>query len=373
VTAKRKEEAYSVIESSDDEVFQTDLYDWYLTQGQADKLLGIQSRYVVTYLQRKSSEDIRHADLLWRYFSQWQRHHDAAKVQYILADSDFDLNLNQRIGYLSQAKANASIFTMGVPKHERYELQRQIQELVDCAMIQSDILEKLQDDERLNPDTRPAILKKIDGKILTLTELYNGYADEASYYDICLLIYQAADHRNPIDVRNTWRNHLESTHSDTLKKGFPLPYEAIASTVRTLGARLELSESTFPITELLPLLERYAFEFQQDVGPKTWVIDTFLDLKVPCETLFSVLEGMYYVDEAPFQGNNKRFIAEDMIYVARRWYEDTCRSGHVLGGDAVANEVLGSLETVMSNGIIGGEVLERAREVKLAIEGALRY
>lgn len=81
-------------------------------------------------------------------------------------------------------------------------------------------------------------------------QLYNAYADQANYYDICLLIYQVAQHRNVADIRATWQNLLETTHNEALAKGDVQPYEVIGEQVRELGMRLNLSESIFPIRRL---------------------------------------------------------------------------------------------------------------------------
>lgn len=102
IIAKRKNEAYGVISDSTDEVFLTSLYDWYLEQGWSDRLLQNNSPFVVTYLERKSADDIAHADLLWRYFAQSQRFYEAANVQYHLAQSAFALPLARRIEYLGR-------------------------------------------------------------------------------------------------------------------------------------------------------------------------------------------------------------------------------------------------------------------------------
>ena len=80
-----------------------------------------------------------------------------------------------------------------------------------------------------------------------LRQLYNDYADQASYYDICLLIYQAAHHRNVADIRATWQNLLEASHHESKLKGDAQPYEVIGEQIRELGVRLALSESIFPI------------------------------------------------------------------------------------------------------------------------------
>ena len=166
--AKRKEEAHEVINNSDDEVFQTDLYDWYIDQGRADRLLQIQSPYIITYLQRRMLEDLAIADLLWRYHSQAHRPHDAAAVQLQLAKSDYTLTLDQRIEYLSRAKANASSYSSGLGRQNRQKLLREVSDLLDVANIQHDLLQKLGDDRRIPADRKVEVLGELNGVILPL-------------------------------------------------------------------------------------------------------------------------------------------------------------------------------------------------------------
>ena len=166
VAAKRRAEAYDVINPSQDEAFQTDLYDWYLSQERTDRILDIQSPYIVTYLERKSSDNVEHADLLWRYHSQRGQNHEAAVVQLMLARSDFKLTLDRRIEYLGRAKANASTTSPGIARHARYQLLRDVSDLLDVANIQSDLLQRLKGDERIPADRRPAIIDDLDGALV---------------------------------------------------------------------------------------------------------------------------------------------------------------------------------------------------------------
>lgn len=167
--AKRRNEAYSVISDSNDEVFLTSLYDWYLEQGWSDRLLATQSPFVVTYLERKSIDDIFHADLLWRYYAQSERYFDAARVQFQLAQSAFNLPLSRRIEYLGQARANASTFTHEIGRQSRQRLLQEIGNLMDVANIQDDLLQRLKEDDRLSKENKDAVLKEIDGPIQDLT------------------------------------------------------------------------------------------------------------------------------------------------------------------------------------------------------------
>lgn len=171
VTAKRRNEAYAVIDNSDDEVFQYVLYDWYLDNGWSDRLLAVRSSYVISYLQRKAKQSVDHADLLWRYFAQRERFHDAAAVQLQLAKSDFQLSLEKRIEYLSRAKANASTFTPGIARQPRQVLLHEVSELLDVANIQDDLLQRLKHERRITAERREQVLAHLDGQVLGLTEV----------------------------------------------------------------------------------------------------------------------------------------------------------------------------------------------------------
>jgi nuclear pore complex protein Nup155 len=177
IISKRRQEAYDQINNSDDEVFQNYLYDWYIKQGWADRLLEIHSPFVVDYLRRSSSSDLAHADLLWRYYAHYHDYFSAAEVQFELAKSDFALSLEKRIEYLSRAKANASTRITGFSdtgvrnRLSRQELLRSITDCLDVANIQDDVLEKLRNEPRLSDEKRQAVLAQLDGKIQSLDEV----------------------------------------------------------------------------------------------------------------------------------------------------------------------------------------------------------
>jgi nuclear pore complex protein Nup155 len=257
--SKRKAEAYTEVDESDDEVFQTFLYDWYIHQGWSERLLEVGSDHVVKYLERRSAGDIAHADLLWRYFARHSQFLDAAKVQLILAKGGFDIKLTSRIEYLSRAKANASTRTNGLQdfgrsRQPRGEVVREINDLLDLANVQQDILFRLLNDPRATAERKAEIEAELDGRILPLDDLYNQYADQASYYDICLQIYNLADYRNAADIAATWTNLISSVDKTARDAKDATPFQAVAAEVTTMGRRLECSDTTFPIRESFYLL-----------------------------------------------------------------------------------------------------------------------
>lgn len=185
------------------------------------------------------------------------------------------------------------------------------------------------------------------------------------------MIYQAGGYQDAVDIKTTWQNLLDHTHTEVSRRGEPLPYEAIVEKIRTLGPRLSLSETLFPINDLVPMLKRYAFEFQRHVGLETWVVDVLVEINVPFESLFAVLEAMYYGDEAPFQGPNRRYISNDLIYVAQLWYQQTSRGNwQILGNEENAAEVSQMLQLLVSE--LEPSRAEECQILRARIEHSLR-
>ncbi|KIW80995.1 hypothetical protein Z517_04018 [Fonsecaea pedrosoi CBS 271.37] len=367
LAATRRNEAYDVISRSKDEAFLTNLYDWYLQQGWYDRLLATESPFIVTYLQRRSTEDILYADLLWKYYSQTNQFSEAAKIQLQLARSSFPLSLEKRIEYLSRARANASTYTPGGSRKMKQQLLQEITELLDIATIQDEVLQRLRDDYRLGPDRRQEVLDQVNGLILDINTLFNNYADNAGYYDLCLLIYQVADHRDPAQIKQTWQQLLQSVHDKVQEEGQIQPFEAIADEVRSLGSKMRVAETTFPVQTLLPILEKYSFEHQRNVAPPHWVVDIFLSLEIPCERLFEILEMMFFSGDPPFVGSNRKYIASELVYVVGRWFHDSTRAGSVIfGSEVAATKVQETMHALLQQGRAAGldeETTRVAREV----------
>lgn len=168
LAATKRNEAQSVVNDSDDELFQFDLYDWYLQQGKIEELLNTESDHVVQFLTKSASTSLERADLLWSFFVRRDKFYEAASVQLELAKSEFAIPLSKRMEYLSRAKANASAQSQGVGRQARQVLLYEVTELLDVANIQDVLLHQLRADERL-ADRRQDITDALDGPILNLT------------------------------------------------------------------------------------------------------------------------------------------------------------------------------------------------------------
>ena len=102
-------------------------------------------------------------------------------------------------------------------------------------------------------------------------------------------------------------------------------------------------------------------------------MDSLIGVGVPFESLFAVLESMYYNDEAPFQGRNRRHIANDIIYVIGLWLRDSSRgAGKILGGEDNAAAITQTLMMLQQSGLLDGETLDECRALRARIELMLR-
>ena len=86
---------------------------------------------------------------------------------------------------------------------------------------------------------------------------------------------------------------------------------------------------------------------------------------------------MFYADETPFSGRNRRFIARDIVYVVGKWLGDRAdwrvRGMDVLGGEASAVEVEQLIGVLVGEGWLGDEgLIEEGRVLRERIARILR-
>ncbi|GAB0133086.1 hypothetical protein EsDP_00001502 [Epichloe bromicola] len=360
--ATKRLEAYDVVNGSDDEVFHFDLYEWYIQQGWTDRILAIDSPHVITFLERLAGTNVEHADLLCRFYTNRSRFFDAAEVQAQLANSDFPLGIKDRIRLLSLAKANANVATVGVSRQQQQQLNHEVTDLLDVANIQDDLLERLKIDDRIDAERTAEIEQALDGKIQGLSELFNDYADQAGYYDLCLLIYHTANYRNPTTISGTWSNLIQQTHDEVMARSEnpepgmptpPLPYEAVSSKIQNIAHHTSLDSFVFPIQTLLPELCRYAVAYQQDAtigADPTWPVQLFLSLGVSHDMIVRVLESIFDTQDYGFSGMVRNRIVENIAYVVNDWVAEVRRRGGAGKGGSIGQsvgELLGRCEAAL--------------------------
>lgn len=318
-----RDQAYRVINESQDELFHNLFYDWYRSRGLQERLLDIQSPYIQTYLERKSSGSVEMANLLWQFHAKNSSYLEAAQVLYDLSRSDFEIPLESRIEYLSQANNFCACVPLARQGPVVSALHQNITEELDVAGIQDDILNEVKVDDRIKDQKKQELVKRLDGKLLPLTDLFNKFADPLTYSVVCLAIFQSADYRGALEIRNCWEKLIELEHEKAEAAEGPAPYETIALLVKSLGRRFSTYENVFPVEDLLPMLETYSLTKQRK-SPRGWIIDAFLAAGVAHDVLFSVLDSMY--EHPSWQGKAAtNLLCSETLHLCNSWFDISMR------------------------------------------------
>ncbi|KAF3924754.1 hypothetical protein AA313_de0209947 [Arthrobotrys entomopaga] len=321
----RHQLAYQVVWESDDEVFQSCLFDWFFDRGLSEKLLSFEGPTIIPYLQRRAANSIQHADLLWQYYSRREVYFDAAATLRELAMSPFEIPLDKRIEYLSRARGLSNCRCPVGSRQAMNDLLQRIQEEMDVAMIQADVLRRIRDDKRISTNKLMELEAVLDGELLPMTDLFNRFADPYGYWDICLQIFQGADYHGTHEIKRVWQALLQKLHDEADADPSKYPHEVVSDEFRNLGQRFSLSEYIFPPEDLVPMLEVYAVENVPDTMHTSWVPQTFLDAGVSAELLLRIIDGMFYRDEVPFNGSNRKKLVRDAVYVAEKWFRSALK------------------------------------------------
>lgn len=187
---KYKEAVFNQALASDDRVFHFELYEWFLREGMTQELLEVSTiidwvymhnkntiwsnpsffqvntPYVIPYLRSHGPFFSEKSSLLWQYYRRNGRHDEAAICLKQLATSDAEIDLNQRVEYLSTAIENARSFKAKSYQTDITNLLRVLEETMEIAEVQVEIRQVLQQTVDLTGS-----LANINTQLLTVTQV----------------------------------------------------------------------------------------------------------------------------------------------------------------------------------------------------------
>jgi len=172
-TTRLRNETWNLIYNSDDELFHYQLYDWLFSRGEAfaERLLEIDSPYVLGYLQYRGAESLDHCELLYQYHARRDNFYRSALVLHELAISEFPLTLEKRLEFFSRARGFCQS-SYSTSRKQVNELSQQLQEELDVAVIQDDLLKRLREDVRISQEKKNKLELALGKKILSLSEVF---------------------------------------------------------------------------------------------------------------------------------------------------------------------------------------------------------
>lgn len=335
---------YDTCFASKDKFFHYEFYQWFINQGVNERLLEINTPFILPFLEEKSEHDLILSDLLWLYHAKRENYFAAANILYSLAISEFKLTLDSRIEYLSRANGFCNCVCPPNLRQQMIQLSAIVQELFEVANVQLDLLSVIKGDSRISKENKEIAVQALDYKIMSITELFNNYADPLGYYELCLLIFKISDYKNTDDILKRWEFFFERLFHEFLvkdKQSQDSFYIVVHNAFTAIGPKISSNDLVFPIDELVRLIAKYIYEAVEEhpsgqLPPKGVIVDMFLKCGVSHEKLYFVLRSL--IEHKSFE-IHPGFIANlkknEMGYLIRQWHSTDKKLRDVVPADAV--------------------------------------
>lgn len=334
-----RDQTYETCFNSQDKSFHYEFYSWFINQGVSERLLEINTPFILPFLEEKSANSLMLSDLLWLYYAKRENYFAAANILYSLAISEFRITLNHRIEYLSRASGFCNCVCPPNLRQKMIELSSIIQELSDVANVQLDILTAIKEDERISEENKNIAIEALNYKILNVSDLFNDYADPLGYYDLCLLIFKISDYKNTDDILKRWELFFERIFHEFLvadsKRREPL-YIILSNAFSAVGQKLSSNDLVFPIDELIKLVGKYIQDsIEEDPSSQTppngILVDIFIRAGVSYGKLYYIMRSFIkHNTYEVYSGFTKDLQDNQMTYLIKNWYNSDKRLREVI-------------------------------------------
>ncbi|KAK6454097.1 nuclear pore complex subunit [Scheffersomyces xylosifermentans] len=362
-----RDSAYETCFASQDKAFHYEFYQWFIAQGVSERLLEINTPFILQFLEEKSEKSLPLSDLLWLYHAKRENYFDAATILYSLSISEFTLDLNQRIEYLSRANGFCNCVCPPNLRQKMIQLSSVIQELFDVANVQLDILTAISSDNRISAANKTLATSALNFKILSISDLFNTYTDPLGYYDLCLLIFKISDYKNTDDILKRWELFFERIFHEFLVKDKSQQepfYVLVNKSFSLTGSKLSSNDLVFPIDELVKLISKYIQEAIEENPvtqrpPKGTIVDMFVKSGVSYDKLYYVFKSL--IEHNTFEiypGFTNDLKANEMTYLIKNWYTSDKKLRELIPSEKIRNledyslEVDPISELVKNNGLL---------------------
>ncbi|XP_062607131.1 nuclear pore complex protein Nup155-like [Saccostrea cucullata] len=290
---KHKEEVFRMSLKSDDELFHVALYDWFFNANLTEKLLEVQTPFIEPYLKRKatcSSEAIGALDMLWKYYEKCRNFSAAARILSRLAERlGTDVNLQQRIEYLSRAIMCAKSSSTRTSSAVEGEFLHELEEKMEVARLQLQVQRALSKLPSNILDVQYA-LTSLDSELMDLTRLYEDFADRFDLSECKLAIVHCAGLYDGALIENLWQNIIDKEIEATINMNPGLRTTNLQNKLLPIGRLYIKSDRYFPIAFLVKHLEQRSCDL--DLNTR-WVFLLMLDIGVPPSKLLEIYDRLF--------------------------------------------------------------------------------
>ncbi|XP_071552896.1 nuclear pore complex protein Nup155 isoform X3 [Panulirus ornatus] len=271
------------IVGSNDELAHVTLYQWLVDTNRTDRLLAISSSFLETFLTRTNGQTpLNH--LLWRYHERKRDYFKAAKTLLLLAEQIGDTPVNVRVEYLSRALMCLSSCEMNTAANYS-DFMLHLEEKKEVARVQLMVLDALQS-EGGSAD----VIGQLNSSLLTLTVLYEKFAEPWSLWECKLAIVHCAGHSEPQLVQSIWTKLIDSELQRS--RGVPVEtrVDSLASKIKTLARLYSANPSYFPLEHIIKECEIRSVQLRADTS---WVVAALRSCGIPISRLINIYHKLY--------------------------------------------------------------------------------
>ncbi|KAJ4002393.1 nucleoporin [Lentinula boryana] len=319
-----KDHAYKLSFSSDDEMFQSTLYDWLISRQLADDLLEIRPPFLETHLKREPVSAEKY-QLLWQFYVKDGQPLRAAEVLLALAEStEFQLQLDSRLEYLTLAVGNAKSHPVSARgRHETaIAFLTDLEEKLEVAQVQLEMYSTLLPHVNDAPEVG-ARVNALSSRLYTMSELYQDYAIPFDLPILKLICLHVAEHRDEVMLRQVWNQIFDQVveqESDPLAQA-----NQLSAILEKLGRRFYPSVFAFPLQLVTNLMVRFSLE-RKDILQSGWAPRTLARAGIPYVEIWDALHEMYESHIPPFNAQaNVQAISSDIATLFTDWLEEVKR------------------------------------------------
>ncbi|KAG9222729.1 hypothetical protein CCMSSC00406_0004643 [Pleurotus cornucopiae] len=315
--------AFELAFASDDEIFHSALYDWFIEHGMVDDLLELRPFYLEAHLKRPPAT-VQKYQLLWQFYVKAGKPLRAAEVLASLAEStEFDLSLSSRYEYLTLAVGNAKSHPISSDgRHETaIAFLTDLEEKLEVAQVQLEMYTTLT--PHLNDPEVGERIQLLSKRLFTMSELYQDYAATFDMPVMKLLCFYVSEHRDETVVRPVWSQIFDEVLAE---EGEPVELaDRLSAKVIPLGQRFYPSESAFPLRHIAMLVVRFALQHRNSL-PQGWAARFLLQCKIPYQEVWDVLHEMYESQVPPFHDQaNVQTMSSEIAVLFADWLEEAKR------------------------------------------------
>jgi len=324
--AEAKQYAEQVLQqalSSDDELVHVTLYTWLVDKQMMERLLEVRSPHLEPFLKRASAsqpDSLPTLDLLWMYYEKNANYSAAARIQSKLADRHgVSMTLKDRIEYLSRAIVCIQSSTTRPSARNEGEFLHELEEKMEVAQLQLQVLESLQQVTPRSVAVQDAI-SRLNSDLLDISALYEDYAEPFRLPEVKLAIIHCAGHYDPMLVETLWQEIVQKEiehHADSPPNTIVVH---LSNRIKFLGKLYSSTTKYFPLVFLVKLLEVRSCALNLD---NKWVFTTLHSVGVSLAAILDAYDKLYRSRDSCWSNMKRPLHLLTVTSLLIGWFADT--------------------------------------------------